>query len=653
MYRRVILGSVPALLSLLWLGLLAADDEPQPAAPADKPPAAEAAPAVGSPTTPSDSKPGAEAAAEVQADPEAPAAQAPDDKSEKKLSTSQEALVRRYKRFEETLVRMAELMKKTDPDRSALLLRAIGRSKEEMISLQLDRLVELLGTQRFGDAVDRQMDVVKQLEGLLDLLRSEDREKELAAEKARLEKLIKEVNWLIGKEKDLRAGTERKEAAARLGELQKKLAEQTQRLANTIQQQDAERQAQKSGGAAEGKPKSEGADKPGSPNDKPDADKPTEDGAPKPEDGQDKPASDEPKPDADKPADDGDDKPKDGKPKDGEPADGKPSDGKPNDGKPSDGKPADGKPQDGKPSDGKPSEGEPSEGQPSEGQPSESPPGESQPSQKPQGTPGQENIQKAREQMERAAKKLDEQKHSDASERQDEALRELEQARQKLEEVLRQLREEERERLLQALEARFQKMLAMQLLVYDGTVRLDKSPKADRSARHAAQSVKLARQEEEIAVEATKALALLGEEGSAVAFPEAVQQMRDDMRVVVGQLERSDVGELTQQIEKDIIEALEEMIEALQKEIEKAKDKKPNQGQPGQPQDPALVDKLAELKMLRSLQLRVNRRTKVLGRLVDGEQALKPEVIEQLQDLAGRQSRIQQATYDLATGKNK
>ena len=221
---------------------------------------------------------------------------------------------------------------------------------------------------------------------------------------------------------------------------------------------------------------------------------------------------------------------------------------------------------------------------------------------------------------------------------------------------LKQLREEERERFLAMLEARFQRMLAMQLVVYDGTVKLDKTPREEQSARHATRSLQLARQEDDIAIEATKAITLLRDEGSAVAFPEAVEQMRDDMRIVVSRLERTEIGELTQGIEREIIDALEEMIDALQKEIEKGKDKKkkdepPKDGQ--QEQEPQLVDQLAELKMLRTLQLRINHRTKRLGRMVEGEQAQDADILGQLQNLAERQARIQKATYDMATGRNK
>ena len=54
-----------------------------------------------------------------------------------------------------------------------------------------------------------------------------------------------------------------------------------------------------------------------------------------------------------------------------------------------------------------------------------------------------------------------------------------------------------------------------------------------------------------------------------------------------------------------------------------------------------------------TLQLRVNRRTKRLGRLIDGEQATEADVVDQLRQIATRQARIQKATYDLATGRNR
>jgi hypothetical protein len=568
---------------------------------------------------------------------------------EESLATGQEIINRRYKRFEDTLYKIAESLRKTDPDRADLLLRAIGRSKEDRIAQQMNELAQLLKeNKQLGDAIERQGEVVTQLHALLDLLLSEDRQKELKEEKARIEKYIKEVNNIIAKEKANRADTERGAPADEVAGQQKKIADQTENLGKQMARDDAAKQAKtgKSGKPSDGKP-NDGKSDDGKAEDKNPAEgKPSEG---KPSEG--KPS--EGKPSEGKPSEG---KPSEGKPSEGKPSEGKPSEGKPSEGKPSEGKPSEGKPSQGKPSEGKPSEGQPSEGQPSEGQPSEGQPSEGQPSQSPpQQTPGREELEKARRDMERAIENLKKKQRHEASDAQDDALANLQKAKEKLEEILRQLREEERDRFLAMLEARFQRMLAMQLIVNDGTVKLDKTPEADRGSRHAARSLQLARQEEEIAIEATKAITLLREEGSAIAFPEAVEQMRDDMRIVVTRLERTDVAELTQAIEREIVLALEEMIDALQKEMEKNKDKKKDQQQPkdSQPQDPPLVDQLAELKMLRTLQLRINHRTKRLGRMVEGEQAQDLDIIGQLQNLADRQARIQKATYDMATGRNK
>ena len=256
--------------------------------------------------------------------------------------------------------------------------------------------------------------------------------------------------------------------------------------------------------------------------------------------------------------------------------------------------------------------------------------------------------------MQKAIDELRRKNRETASRHQDEAIRELLEAKEKLEEILRQLREEERKLMLAALEARFRKMLGMQLLVYQDTIRVNKSA-SPGDETHAARSKSLARSEDEIVLEVDKALVLLREEGSSVAFPEAALAIREDMVAITGLLDDAKTGELTQTLEQSVIEALEEMVDALQKEMEKQKEQEPKDGKPkeGMPQDKPLVDDLAELKMLRSLQLRVNRQTRQLGRLIDGDQATEADLLEQLQTLSRRQARIQKATYDIATGKNK
>ena len=313
--------------------------------------------------------------------------------------------------------------------------------------------------------------------------------------------------------------------------------------------------------------------------------------------------------------------------------DGKPQDGKPQDGKPQDGKPQDGKPQDGKPQDGKPQDGKPQEE-----------------------TPGRKEVESAIDKMKKAIEDLEKKNRDDASRDQDQAIAELEKAKAMLEEILRQLREEEQKLVLAALEARFRKMLQMQVTIRKSSQQIAQIKSDKRLPRHRARSIQLARDEQDIIQEANKALILLREEGSSVAFPEATQELREDMQTVAKRLNEFQINDLTIAIEDDIIEALEEMVEALRKEMEKLDQKQQEKGQnnqQGQQTDPALVDLISELKLLRSLQLRINRRTERYNKPQEGEQESEQSILELLEQLSTRQARIQRATYDLSTGRNK
>ena len=113
---------------------------------------------------------------------------------------------------------------------------------------------------------------------------------------------------------------------------------------------------------------------------------------------------------------------------------------------------------------------------------------------------------------------------------------------------------------------------------------------------------------------------------------------------------------ITQGIEEDVIAALEEMIDSLQKaQQDKEKQKQQQQQQQGEPQEPPLIDSLAELKMIRSLQMRINTRTKRLASLVEGAvgQADKPDLLDQLQRLAEREESVFRVTRNIVTGKNR
>lgn len=564
------------------------------------------------------------------------------------LATRQEALSLRYQRFESTLLQLGEYLRKTDPDRAELLLRTLGKSKEGRVSDQFTELIALLERGQLGDAIENQETLHQQMTLLLTLLQSEDRVGDLEKEQQRIQALIRDVDKLISKQTDARAATERGTPGADASGQQQKVADQTEQILGKIDQQDAQKAAGESSDdpASEEKPSSgdpmDGA-KPSDPKDKPSESAPKEDDPSAPKSTEPKDPKDPSQKDASKGKDSG--KPSDSQSPPGSPM---PSQDQPESEPSPSGKPPSKPPMPGSP----PQDGQPSP--PSE-EGSESEPMEQEAAADPSKprTPGRDELQRAKQEMERAIQELKQKQRDAASDRQDKALRELLAAKEKLEEILRQLREEEQELLLAALEARFRDMLARQINVHNGTLGLAAIPVEQRTDRQRSRSIELARNQDEVALLAAKALTLLKEEGSSIAFPEAVVQIRDDMLTSARRLERVEVDELTQTIQKDIIEALEEMLDALQKEMEKAKDRQQGQSQQGQQQDPSLVDVLSELKMLRSLQYRVNRRTKQIGRLVEGDQATNTDVIQQLRELSVRQAKIFQTADDLASGRNQ
>ncbi len=131
--------------------------------------------------------------------------------------------------------------------------------------------------------------------------------------------------------------------------------------------------------------------------------------------------------------------------------------------------------------------------------------------------------------------------------------------------------------------------------------------------------------------------------------------MREDMAQTTSRLGRANVGQITQGIEQDIVKSLEEMVAALQKAQKDGKQRRGGGGGGGGGQDQPLLDSIAELKMIRALQMRVNTRTERYSKLLaDGaEQAETPELTEAVQRLSQREERIYRTTRDIVVGKNK
>ena len=575
----------------------------------------------------------------------------PADDPQGKLVTNQSQIADKYAKLEQILIRRAELESATNPQRAALLKQAVRESANRSTRRQLQEIVRLLEQEQLKDALDQQETVHTDLQALLKLLLTEDRADRLKGEQQRIKDYIKEVERLQRLQGSTRARTEGATDPQKLSGEQEKIAERTGNLADQI------RKNEEGGSSKSGEVESDDSGKQGEQGqgeqsgDKENADEENDNQE------KDNDSSDTKKTgDQDKEEPSSDKEPGEGSPKD-QPADGSPS-GEKSESKPSEGKNSEGDmPSDGSDQSqpGQSQQGQPQQGQPQDDQP-QSPPGE----QPEMDNPARQRIEAAENRMREAQKRLEESKKDEALEEQLAAEEELRKAKAELEEILRQLREEEVERMLALLEGRFRKMLEMQLKVYEATVQLDKTPAEERGREIDIQASRLSVDQRKIMLEADRALTLLLEEGSSVSFPEVVREMRDNMEQVVERLARGMVDTLTQTTEEDIIESLEEMIAALEK-AQKDLEQKQQQPQPQGPMqmvEPPLVDQLTELKMIRALQMRVNKRTQRFAALLESPEDVKGQATDAelrgaLQNLSEREESIHQITRDIVLGKNR
>jgi hypothetical protein len=591
----------------------------------------------------------AQEAAPESSDPAAVAAPT----GEESLAEIESRLADRYERLETLVERLAELSRSTQPRRATLLRQLITQSRDRDVAGQFEKVVAALEQESFSSAIDGQTTLETELNKLLELLLQEDRDRQIDSERKRIGRYLQEVNRLIRLQRGVKARTDGGDEAKELAKDQKQVGDKTKELGDEVE--EAENTASEKAASESPEASGENSDL------KPSDGEPKEGAEPKKgeaKEGESRPSeSGETETEEAKPQE-GDQKPTDGeKTEPSESGESKPGEKPSEQGKPSDGKPSDGKPSDSQPGEGKPSQGSPSESSGESGEPS--PSGEqSPPAEQPPDNPMQRTAQRlrqAQQRMEEAQKKLEESKREGVVEDQSKAVEELEQAKAELERILRQLREEELERMLVLLEARFRKMLDEQVEVYDETKKLDAASEKVPEHELEIASGRLARKETLIVREADRALLLLREDGTSTAFPEAIEQARDDMQSIAERLRETRVDLITQGLEEDVIAALEETLAALQQALKDLREQKgqpqPGQGQ-GQPGEKPLVDQLAELRMIRSLQVRVNKRTQQYGAMIEGEQAEEADLLEALDGLALRQQKIFQATRELNTKEN-
>jgi hypothetical protein len=267
-----------------------------------------------------------------------------------------------------------------------------------------------------------------------------------------------------------------------------------------------------------------------------------------------------------------------------------------------------------------------------------------------QPSPGQSQIAKAQQQMQNAANRLQNQDAEGANREQNEAIKNLNDALEEIEDRLSQLKEETQEEKLARLEARFTEMLARQQVVSAQTLELDEKQIATGTLRRSDRLAlaKLASEENALAEMSQEAYDLLVEDGTSVVFPRIVEDLKTDLQQCADGLKKQRTDSLTQLVQSEVETTLEELISALQRAQKEKQENDEGGGSSGgggggnQP----LLPPSAELKALRSAQMRVNRRTKQLDQLREVI-TTDPQIRAEIQNLFGRQAKIVEMTDEI------
>jgi DNA repair exonuclease SbcCD ATPase subunit len=527
------------------------------------------------------------------------------------LQKEQKALATQYANLEEVFLRMSQLEGATNPTRAALLMQAAQMSKQMATQQRMSQASDLLAKGQYSRAIPEQEASRENLKKLLELLQSENRSSRIKDERKRLEDVLKDIRRIENIQRATRGRTEAGQDKDSAAEDQKDLEKQLETAENDLGEKGDKGEKGEKGEKGDKSGKQEKTD-PSDPSD------PTD------------PSGKQEKTDPSDPTDPS------GKQEKTDPSDPTDPSGKQEKTDPSD------------PSD--PTDPSGKQEKSTQGEKSNKPPSKEE--------QAKERVQKARERMQKAEKNLRAEKRKEAIEEQQQAEEELQQAIAELEKILMQLREEEIERTLVDLETRLKRMSEWETTIRQATEKLEKLSGEDKDRQLEIQASKLSTEQLKVAMEGQRAMLLLKDEGSSQAFPEALEQVIADAQLVVNRLVASDVSVSTQSIQDEILGALDEMIESLQ-EVQKKRDEKKQQNQRqgpsdsgGQQQEESLVGKIAELRLIKTLQMRVNRRT---GRLADesnqGEdligQVTDSRLQEELRELAKRQEKIQSVTRDI------
>ena len=268
-----------------------------------------------------------------------------------------------------------------------------------------------------------------------------------------------------------------------------------------------------------------------------------------------------------------------------------------------------------------------------------------------QSQPGQQSVAGASKSMSKASQSASQGQAGQTNQQQNEAIDQLEKAKQDLQDAIAREQEMIQAEALAKIDQMLRKILEAQQNITLGTEKVYPRRKGEKqySRTDQAQLRELSEGEGRLVEDVRRILQMLAKEGTTAVFPEVLGEVKTDMGHVQKQLAKLEAGPLTQAVEHDIERSLKDMLEALRKEQSRRRKKKQGgggQGRGGGGRQP-LVPPVAELKMLKILQLQILGRTELLSKQTVAKKAPAEQIKQQHHTLSERQGKVKNMTKTL------
>jgi hypothetical protein len=278
-------------------------------------------------------------------------------------------------------------------------------------------------------------------------------------------------------------------------------------------------------------------------------------------------------------------------------------------------------------------------------------------------TPGQQSVQSAKSSMDQASSKMDQGKQDEADQPQKKAVDDLAKAEDELDKAIDKAKDDRQDKELEKIEEKLAKILETQKNVSVETKKSsDKLIAAKDGDKSELRTVELkltndlAPGEGALAVKVQEVNDMLKQEDATVVFPEMLGVVKKDLLDVQKRLAAKDPGTLTQAVQTEIERNLQAMIDSIKETLMDRREKKKSGGGGGggggggkQP----LVPPIAELKMLRMMQLQINSRTNVLDQQAAAKALPKDQVDQQAKELSDREARVKKLADETAAKLNR